>query len=307
MSCGVFHLRFLLLLLLLIPTVSALNISNTLINITGLNLSINIVPTLYLEELRVGTNYSYFKQVKPSPTSNENITFNVSCCEDTEYTSVLNISYSSVDRKNISSGLDVINASINFAVSNCTISRIEYHSNSESYNQNYTKDTCSNNYFNNLEVNNIETGNNYLSIVYNTTQQESPEEQSPSGGGGTPTITPDCINDSDCDVGYFCNSTNNCFLLSKDCNFNGLCEPDLNETIFTCGLVNYNGTIKQGDCIPKLSEKVLLNTRENFVWWAGFGILILVSGYFLLLRIKPFKKKGDKDAKRKLNNTNKNI
>jgi len=176
-------LNLLFLLVLLIPFVSAVTLSNTTINNTASNVTINLISAIYFDTLVVGDDGSiYFAGLRDSNLGTETLTFNITG----ESNKVINgqpvwFSGSSTDSsKRIDSNLtNFVNATVAIDISSdhdCErIQSITYSSNLGTYSKSWggetARDLCSDTLgtinFPSLE---IEASSNVISIEYEELQ-----------------------------------------------------------------------------------------------------------------------------------------
>jgi hypothetical protein len=127
-------LYLIILILLALPIVTAVELSNTALISTGLNLTINITtPSLFADVVQVEDSFIYFQGLRASDSATDKITINITEQNKSYFGS--DLPYFSTNTKTskiISSSLtNTVNGSVALEVSNCgSIGRITYLSNS---------------------------------------------------------------------------------------------------------------------------------------------------------------------------------
>lgn len=146
------HLCFfgiLLLSILLIASVSAVELSNTFINASVINSTINVTSTIYFNSITVDSNYIYFDKLRLVEDSSETISFNITARNLTLFMNSTRKDlpyFSSTDynSKTLSTSIDLNNTIVYLSASTCIIDNINYTSGKNNFSALYDNPNCSN-------------------------------------------------------------------------------------------------------------------------------------------------------------------
>jgi hypothetical protein len=133
----------LVMVLVCISFTNAFSITDSLINSTGLNSTINITGTIYLDTLIIQNDSIYFQNFRSSDGSAYTLTFNLSEYDLRIYDDDLpTFSSTSLDTVVVSSNIQPLDAVITFSARNCNVPSVS-RTNSSGHAWLYTNPSCS--------------------------------------------------------------------------------------------------------------------------------------------------------------------
>jgi hypothetical protein len=138
-----------ILILLALPIVTAVELSNTAIISTGLNLTINITtPSLFADVIQVEDSFIYFQGLRASAGATDKITINITEQNKSYFGTDLPYFFSSTaTNKHIASNITSLNGTLSTWVTDCsTAGTMKYYPKNASYYLTYLDGsyTCSN-------------------------------------------------------------------------------------------------------------------------------------------------------------------